>query len=57
MSADPQSRPPGAEPGPEQAAEADDTDESEAAAGAEQPTDGPAGRGRPFTAPEGYELL
>jgi hypothetical protein len=54
MSADPQSRPPGADPEPEPATGADDLDEAEAAA--TQPADDPAGR-KPFTAPEGYELL
>jgi hypothetical protein len=51
MSADPQSRPPGADPGPEPASDADDQDEAAPA------TDESAGSGKPFTAPEGYELL
>lgn len=52
MSADPQSRPPGANPGPEPATGADDQDEAETEAG-------PAADGgsKPFQAPEGYELL
>jgi hypothetical protein len=50
MSADPQSRPPGADPGPEPASDADDDEASQA-------TDESAGSGKPFTAPEGYELL
>ncbi|HEY1915553.1 MAG TPA: hypothetical protein VGH27_08255 [Streptosporangiaceae bacterium] len=50
MSADPQSRPPGADPGPEPAIGADDQDEADA----ESAEDGGS---KPFQAPEGYELL
>jgi hypothetical protein len=61
MSADPQSRPPGADPGPGPATGADDQDEAEAGQAeadtedeAAQAADGPS---KPFRAPEGYELL
>jgi hypothetical protein len=53
MSANPQSRPPGEDPGPEPATGADDQDET----GAAQAPDDPPGDDKPFTAPEGYELI
>jgi hypothetical protein len=56
MSADPQSRPPGADPGPEPAIGADDQDEAESEAKAEAAAAADGGS-KPFEAPEGYELL